>query len=276
MAGSSLYVNSLKQGFGELFAIRAAFRFNRGMISDPHTHTEAGCQDNPLANFMGKMGPCEKPCDGCDEPCDERVSTATGRWAQWLKDSLINTLDICFDDVYQEPKKILIVGGCRQMDLSQHIALLLPAAEITLVDPDEAVAAKAKEEVCCRFKFIPASLEALPFERETFDLTIAHNFMAYPDDWKLALAELGRVTRGNLFISQHRPLVWGVAKRFGVLRQAMQSLGIEMPARLPDQFTFLSALYDFAKVKTKLAPFPWTVYMAAVNPRWEEKQVLAS
>lgn len=253
------------------------------MITDahPHTdsHTEHDCAEhpatNPMAGLLG-LGGCGKPCDSCDEPCDERKAKYAGQFAQWLKDSLFNTLDICFDDVYKEPKTILIVGGCRQMDLSQHIALLLPAAEITLVDPDEAVVAKAKEEVCCRFKFVPSSLEALPFEREYFDLTIAHNFMAYPSDWKVALAEVGRVTNGNLFISQHRPLLWKLASKLGVVRSGMESLGIEMPEHLPEQFDFMTALYDFAKVKTKLAPFPWTTYMTAVRPRWEEKMVLSA
>ena len=231
-----------------------------------------------MDGLLGKMGSCGKPCDGCNEPCDERKAKFVSRWASWLNASLFNTLDLCFDDVYAEPKKILIVGGCRQMDLSQHIALLLPAAEITLVDPDAAVVTKAKEEVCCRFKFVPGSLEALPFERDTFDLTIAHNFMAYPQNWQLAMAELGRVTSGggNLMISQHRPWLWNVAKRFGALNEAMQSLGLDLPERLPSQFDFLTALCDFSKVKTKLAPFPWTVYMTAVKPRWEERLILAS
>jgi SAM-dependent methyltransferase len=252
------------------------------MITESPAQSENGCHehdhgpsDNPLAGILG-LGGCGKPCDSCDEPCDERKAKFVGRFAQWLKDSLFNTLDICFDDVYREPKTILIVGGCRQMDLSQHIALLLPAAEITLVDPDAAVVAKAKEEVCCRFKFVPASLEALPFEREYFDLTIAHNFFAYPNDWKQALAEVGRVTNGNLFISQHRPLLWKLASRFAPFARAVESLGIEMPERLPSQYDFLSGLWDFAKVKTKLAPFPWTTYMTTIKPRWEEKLVLSA
>ena len=228
-----------------------------------------------MAGILG-LGGCGKPCDGCDEPCDERKAQFMGRMAQWLKDSLFNSLDVCFDDVYKEPKTILIVGGCRQMDLSQHIALLLPAAEITLVDPDEAVVAKAKEEVCCRFKFVPSSLEALPFEREYFDLTIAHNFLAYPEDWKKALAEVGRVTNGNLFISHHRPLLWKLFGGFAPLRKAMETLGTDVPDRLPSQFDFLTGLCDFSKVKTKLAGFPWVTYMTTTLPRWEEKMVLSA
>jgi SAM-dependent methyltransferase len=268
------------------FALRKAFRFNGTMMlessvtlrPDPMEHApeQFGSVELPsVAGLPNLLGSCGKPCDGCNEPCAERQERMTGRLAQWLKESLFNTLDVCFDDVYQEPKTILIVGGCRQMDLSQHLALLLPAAEITLVDPDEAVVAKAKEEVCCRFKFVTGQLEALPFEREAFDLTIAHNFFAYPQNWQAALEELGRVTNGNLFISLHRPLLWKLVRRFGLFARAMASLGLVLPERLPGSFEFMSDLYRFAKVKTKLAPFPWTTYMTVIRPRWEEKLVLA-
>src|SRR5689334_16894962 len=113
------------------------------MLTDPHSQ--------PLPLTVEGFGPCGQPCDHpCDEPCEDKQAKQS-RWTQWLRDSIFNALDVCFDDVYREPKKILIVGGCRQMALSQHIALLLPAAEITLVDPDDAVVERAKAEICCRF-----------------------------------------------------------------------------------------------------------------------------
>lgn len=197
-------------------------------------------------------------------------------WQRLFKQSLWNTLDICFDDVYSEPKKILIIGGCRQMDLSQRLALLLPAAEITLVDPDEAVAQKAKEEVCCRFKFIAAPLEQLPFETSTFDLTIAHNFLAYPQqDWRRALSEASRVTSRNLFFSVHRPLLWKLGRMIPGICQGMGRLGIVMPQQLPEKFELLTHLHLYTKIKTRLSPFPWTVYMTEIRPeKKEEKLVL--
>jgi len=242
------------------------------MISDPQHATHQHSPLPPIENW----GPCGQPCDHpCDQPCDEKTA-GQSRWANWLKSSLFNTLDVCFDDVYREPKKILIVGGCRQMDLAQHIALLLPAADITLVDPDEAVTQKAKEEICCRFKFVTSPLEALPFEADEFDLTIAHNFMAYPQEWTKALSEIGRVTCGNLFLSTHRPLLWSIARRFHSICRAMTELGFTPPRQLPETFDLLTHLHLYAKIKTKLAPFPWTVYMAKMRPDRQERLTLAS
>ena len=206
-----------------------------------------------------KMGPCEEPC--------EKSHAHERSWAKsMLLKSLFNTVDVCFDDVYEEPKRILMVGGCRQQDFAQHIALLLPAAEIVLVDPSEAEVARAKEEICCRFKFIHSLLEQLPFEDNTFDLTFAHNFFAYPTDWKPAFAELGRVTGKNLFISKHRPFLWKLTRKIGGMEQGMRECGIELPAQLPSQFDFLTAQRLFSKIKTHLAPYPWDAYMLTIKP----------
>lgn len=221
-------------------------------------------------NGLPGKGPCGQPCDHpCEEPCQPGVETF---WQRLFKASLWNTLDICFDDVLSEPKKILIVGGCRQMDLSQRLALLLPAADITLVDPDEAIAQKAKEEVCCRFKFIAAPLEQLPFEASQFDLTIAHNFLAYPQqNWRRALSELGRVTGKNLFLSVHRPWLWSALRALPGACYGMNALGVQMPQTLPEKFELLMHLHLYAKIKSKLAPLPWTVYMTEMRPDKEEK-----
>lgn len=241
------------------------------MNCDTHPHPPA-LLDSPL-------GACGKPCDQtCDEPCaDKPSSIARSRWSHWINASLFNTLDLCFDEVYQEPKKILIVGGCRQMDWSQHVALLLPAAEIHLVDPDEAVVQRAQEEICCRFKFVTAPLDRLPYERDQFDLTLAHNLLALPQaDWTNTLAELARVTSANFMLSMHRPLLWAMASRLPGFSQGVQALGLQVPARLPAAGDFLTVLSRYAKVKAKFAPLAWTVYMTAVKPKWDEKLTLAS
>lgn len=197
--------------------------------------------------------------------------------ARVLEKTFYNAMDVCFDEVMAEPKRMLIVGGCRQRNLAQYLALLLPATEIVLVDPDEREAQKAQEEICCRFKFVAAPLEALPFEDNAFDLTIAHNFLAYPQaDWKKAVDELGRVTSANLLISHQRPLIWNVAKNLPGVRKALAAQGLVPPEKLPERYEFRSRLYMYSRVKTCLAPFPWTVYMAAMKPVKEEKLVLAS
>lgn len=195
---------------------------------------------------------------------------------RWLKASLFNTLDLCFDDVYREPKRILIVGGCRQLPLAQHLALLLPASDITLVDTDETVVQQAKEAICCRFRFVTAPLEALPFEPDAFDLTIAHNLPAYSADWKESLSELGRVTERNLLVSIHRSGLWSLANRFGGFRNAMRALGTpDVSARPPARYEWLTHLNLYARVKTRLSPFPWTVYMTEMRPIREERLVLS-
>jgi hypothetical protein len=225
------------------------------------------------------LGSCGKPCDQtCDEPCADKSALPTkSRWVNALNNSLFNTLDLCFDDIYREPRKILIVGGCRQMDLSQHIALLLPAAEIHLVDPDVSVVQRAKEEICCRFKFVDTPLEDLPYETNQFDLTIAHNFMALPyQNWERAIFELARVTEANLFFSVHRPFLWKLASCLSGFSKAVQALGLQVPESMPPTFDLINHLTHYAKIKTKLSPLPWTVYMTEVRPKWEEKLTLAS
>lgn len=227
-----------------------------------------------------EKGPCGQPCEHpCDEPCDDRPAAdgtqVTSWWGKLFKSGLVNTLDVCFDDVYQEPKSILIVGGCRQRVLAQYIALLLPAADIVLVDtcPDEV--RRAEEEICCRFKFVTTPLERLPFESESFDLTLAHNFFAYPQtSWEQALSELSRVTRRNLFISVHRPLLWSLMRRVGGVIGGLRELGLVLPETLPRRFDVLTHVRRYTKIKTMVAPLPWTVWMTEMKPLREEKLVL--
>ena len=219
------------------------------------------------------------PCgeDPCREPCETQgVAGSGGFWRRAFEASLWNTLDVCFDDIRSEPQKILILGGCRQLDLSRRLALLLPAADITLVDPDARIAQKAREEVCCRFKFIAAPMERLPFETAAFDLTIAHNFLAYPgSNWRQALSEAARVTRRHLLLSMHRPRLWRLLRLFPGADQGMQAMGVTIPERLPETFEFLTHLYVYARIQTRLAPFPWTVYMTRISEeRREEKLTL--
>lgn len=224
------------------------------------------------------LGPCGQPCDQpCAEPCDEHPSDVvpTRGLARLLETTLYNALDVCFDEVMAEPRKMLIVGGCRQRNLAQHLALLLPGTDMVLVDPEARVVQKAQEEICCRFKFVHAPLEALPFDTDEFDVTIAHNFLAYPEHWESAVDELGRVTRANLLISHQRPLLWALTRWLGPFEKALKAQGVELPRKLPPKFELLNRLYRTSRVKTCIAPYPFTVYMTAMNPVKEERLVLA-
>lgn len=233
---------------------------------------------------MGGMTPCndsitipdKPPCEHpCESPCEQQQCAGKQAfWTDLMRSSLINTLDVCFDDVYAEPKKILMVGGCRQRDLAQHVALLLPAADIVLVDPDAVETEKAEKEICCRFKFITAPLEALPFEDGAFDLTIAHNALAYAQNWPQAISEITRVSNKNVLLSVHRPWLWKLFQGFSPIKAAMTKLGTFDLPTLPTQYDFLSRLTLYAKIKTRLKPFPWTFYMTEVKPNREERLVL--
>ena len=251
------------------FAPQTAFPFNnRVMITT---------EQNP-SNPLLRQGPCGEPCE---HPCDEKEPDSQASieseslLSRWLKAGLFNTLDLCFDDVYREPKRILIVGGCRQIPLAQHLALLLPAADITLVDADEAIVEQAREAICCRFRFVHAPLEQLPFELDSFDLTVAHNLLAYASDWQRAISELGRVTEKNVLISAHRPVLWSFASRFTAFHEAIRDLGVPNPAKkLPENVDWLTHLNLYARIKTRLSPFPWTVYMTEIRPQQQERLIL--
>jgi SAM-dependent methyltransferase len=223
--------------------------------------------------------PCQNPCDSpCGESADQNSTTVSQpeTWmAKWMKASLFNTLDLCFDHVYQEPKSILIVGGCRQVSLAQHIALLLPSAEITLVDPCPDIAQRAKAEICCRFKFIDSPLEALPFENNAFDLTLAHNYFAYPAVWQQGFAELYRVTRTNVFFSINQPFVWWLMGALMGGQATLDTLGIQLPGQLPENDDLMKMLAPMAKISAKWSPLPWKCYMTQVKPAWNPKTVLS-
>ncbi|MEM0951237.1 MAG: class I SAM-dependent methyltransferase [Cyanobacteria bacterium P01_H01_bin.74] len=225
---------------------------------------------SPTESFQSA---CNEPCS--DGPCDQEGKLKpVSRHADWLKTSLFNTLDLCFDEVYEEPKKILIPGGCRQILLAQHIALLLPAAEIVLTDACAQTVKKTEEEICCRFKFVCAPAESLPFEKNYFDLTIANNFFAYTHNWKTALAEICRVTHQNIFLSMHRPVVWQLFGRFFGGNASLAELGIVLPENLPDPDEFSKLSGVLLKTKMKWTPLPWVAYMTTVKPDWQTQTVL--
>jgi|GEM_PF-2221249 len=235
---------------------------------------------NPLPTLqMGPCGsPCESPCSE-DERKDKPVDEPTTAIYNSLKNALVNAMDLCFDNVYEEPKRILMIGGCRQISLAQHIALLLPAVEITLVDSDEAIVAATKEAICCRFKFVSASLEQLPYDSNHFDLTIAHHFHAYPKDWKMALSEACRVTSKNIMVTLPRKWQWNLGRALmgQSYKEALVALGASSGSccpPVPETFDWLTQLTLYAKIKSRYAPFPWAFQMCEIKDAWEERLIL--
>jgi SAM-dependent methyltransferase len=213
-------------------------------------------------------GPCGKPCADeadCEEGCAEAGATTHAPLTRMLFQTFVNALDVCFDEVLKEPKKILIIGGCRQRDFAQYIALLLLGSDITLLDPDPRQAQRAREEICCRFKFLSGAVEQMPFENGEFDLVFAHNLPEFSLDLDAAVAEIARITtrdRGNFMITHHRPLLWQWARYFPGMRHALRQMGISVPEdRIPTISRLPGLISRSAAIGTRLSPLPWQMYM---------------
>jgi len=183
-----------------------------------------------------------------------------------LLGAFYNAVDLAFDDVLKEPQKILMIGGCRQQAFAQHIALLLPAADITLVDPDAEIARAAKEKICCRFQFTSASLNELPFETEHFDLVFAHNLLELSGDYVPVISEIDRVTtrnHGNFLISHHRPKAWRAMALLPGFEDAMADIGTPSPLFAVSDHAIEGAIKQHAEIAQKLSPLPWRIYMTS-------------
>lgn len=217
-------------------------------------------------------GPCGKPCgDGGDcGGSGDCGGPAPSVLSRTLFEGFVNALDLCFDEVLKEPAKILMIGGCRQRDFAQYMALLLPGSDIALIDPDPREAQKAREEVCCRFKFLSGAIERMPFETGEFDLVLAHNLPEFTRDPDVAVDEIARVTsrdRGNFLITHHRPRLWQIARYVPGMRKAVRETGTRLPERLPlpEELEVMDRLPRMikrhAEIGLRLSPFPWRLYM---------------
>lgn len=182
--------------------------------------------------------------------------------AKACQTAFLNALTLCFDEFRQEPKRILVVGGARQQALAQTLALVLPSADITLVDPDADTVARAQAEICCRFTFVHAPLEALPFDNGQFDVVIAHNVLPLVGNWDQAAKELGRVSTDWLIISRVRPKL---AKLLGMTPSRLE--GTDPANNRLDRNVFIQSLWDHVgKAKLQLDPWPWHVWLIKHKP----------
>jgi hypothetical protein len=211
---------------------------------------------------------CETPCDqfedcgsgDCSDKPEKKPAKA-GFWQSMFVKGLHNTLNLAFDEVYQEPKKILMIGGCRQTDFARHVALLLPAADITLVDPDANVTERAKAEICCRFKFETSEIESMPFDNGQFDLIIAHNLPEYVQNQAGADAEIARITskrQGNVMLSTLNPLSMNLFSWLPGFKSGLMATGVDLKASSVDldavKRVFTSSQGSLA---LEVNPLPW-------------------
>lgn len=175
-----------------------------------------------------------------------------------------NALHIAFDELLCEPKRILMIGGCRQRDIAKYLAFLLPATDIYVLDPDLAEVERAQAEICCRFKFTHAAVEALPFESGFFDLVMGHHAVQYVKNWDLAMAEMARVSCSHLLLTTPDPLGWSLSQRLPGTADAFHRDALALPKGAPSASKLWAQLAQVAEPQVKVSPWPWKMVMAAV------------
>lgn len=224
--------------------------------------------------FQEIQTPCTSPCnEPCDEPCpsheelgcDENMVPIKKGPPALIQTGFYNAFKLAFDEIYEEPKRILMIGGCRQREFSRFLGFLLPATEIVVLDTDQGEMERAKEEVCCRFTFSHSAVEALPFEDGCFDLTLGHHVMEYVQDWPKAVSEMSRVTRKNLLLTHPGALAWKVFQAMpGVKRDFAQS-GLALPEPILSKNEWLAPLKAVSEVKSHTNPMPWEMVLTQMH-----------
>lgn len=227
-----------------------------------------GCQDCPDASSANG-----KPC--CDDPDFPAEDDTSRPWvARLVESAFYRAMELCFDELTIEPKRILLVGGCRQRDYARRLGFLLPFCKIVALDPERAVVEKAREEVACRFRFEESALESLPYNTDGFDFTIVHNLAEFTDNPKKAIKELGRVTKHHLLVSHHRSLVWALLGWLPGMKMAMKQLGCQIPFNWQHNNDWETALFQVAETQLKVAPLPWDMRMTQVKKKPEGRTQL--
>ncbi len=224
----------------------------------------------PQPMLNGPCGePCSSPCsDPCseaeDSPCEGEEMESIGWIPRVLNTGFRNALHIAFDELLREPKRILMIGGCRQRDVAKYLAFLLPSTDIYVLDPELAEVERAQAEICCRFKFTHGEVEALPFEAGFFDLVLGHHAVQYVKNWDLAMAEMARVSASHVLLTTPRPVSWMVAKRLPGTDEAFVRDGLALPKGAPGAAKLWAQLERYAEIQVRVSPWPWQMVMAAV------------
>ncbi|MFN8614734.1 MAG: class I SAM-dependent methyltransferase [Vampirovibrionales bacterium] len=242
----------------------------------------------------------EKDCGGCKDeasnykPCGDSVSddipaeqdTSRPWVARQLETAFYNSLELLFEargeQTSADPKRILMVGGCRQLDVARRLGFVLPFSTITLLDSDEAIARQAQEKIQCRFRFDDSPLTALPYPDDHFDMVLALNVYEQANDQTIGrvVRELARVCHGHLLVSAHRPITGALVSLWPKSNEAFEQLGMLLPTGeglskdgqvWPDDSLLKKALMDVAESVMTLQPWPWLMQLAALKPKREKR-----
>jgi SAM-dependent methyltransferase len=236
------------------------------LVADPVKTSDLNEDLQDAMNVVSK--PC---CDDPDSPAEDDPSRPA--IARAIESSFYNAMELCFAELSIEPKRILLVGGCRQRDFARRLGFLLPFCKIVALDPDKAVVEAAEKEVACRFRFEHEPLSKLPYNDDGFDFTIVHNLAEFTEHPKRAVDEIARVTKHHVLMSHHRPFAWFLMKGLASTKAAMKQLGCTIPERDTTN-EWEQALYAVAETQLKVAPLPWVMHMAKVKPNPPKKTAL--
>lgn len=180
-----------------------------------------------------------------------------------LNNGFNQVLDLCFDEVLKAPKKVLIIGGCRQRLFAQHIALMLPMVQIHLLDPDKVQAEKAADEICCRFQFDHAPLDQTGYDNGEFDIVFAQNLPEYTDSPEPVLKEIKRILTpdmGNLFLTGINPSSYAWGKFIPGVKNYLNVQGMKPVSQLNKQWK--ESFESHFELGSNFAPLPFKVWMS--------------
>jgi ubiquinone/menaquinone biosynthesis C-methylase UbiE len=244
------------------------------------TQSSAGCcgsEPEPAALS------CSLPSSGCKDSCQDSASDAgnylspPSSWVSRLfQTGFDNALELCLESLPEEPRNILVIGGCRQMRFARKLALSFVRSRIVVVDPDTSQVARAQAIIQCRLKFHHGKTEDLPFDSDAFDLTIGHNIFEFVDDWDKAMNSIARVTKGHVIWSVPDGSSRMVAKLWPAFAQWLADEGITIPdkSRIPEWNQMLRVMARYGKLRTKYHPAPWQLMIARMKPLREDRLIL--
>jgi len=233
-----------------------------------------GCGDT---SCVSEESSCQSESPGCSttpEALEIDVARLPGL-GRWVVSGFYNAFETALDELpFNQPRRILVLGGCRQRDLARRLGFMIPLSQIVVFDPEESRAEEAKAIIKCRFDFRHGELDALPFADGHFDWVLAHDWAAYiniTQSPQAVLAELARVSRQVLVLSQRRPLLWSLAARLPGVKKAWQAMGFETTSVLPAIHSGVGNT-----VSQQLSETPWQEHRLVPAWPWDMQTLVKS
>jgi ubiquinone/menaquinone biosynthesis C-methylase UbiE len=159
----------------------------------------------------------------------------------------------------RNPPETILEVGIGEGEVSTKLRSLYPNARIVGVDlPDERLTA---EWFARGLVGLCADIVGLPFPAKTFDLVMAIEVLEHVTDPAAALAELARVSRGQLVLSVPREPIWRLANM--ARGRYLTALG-NTPGHVQhwSRRGFTELVSTQLDIEGLRSPFPWTMVAA--------------